>query len=186
MHARRSIPAQHTRAAFTLIEVMATLAVVGALAMVSSRLVLDSADAYADAVARARLCSDMSAALERLTIELRSAPLSSESSPSGADLTALDASAISWNDGSSSRVVALVGTELVSTTGGSAAPLLEGVTGFTVRALDDNHAPLSLPRSGSSCREARRIEITITCERGGVEETLRTLVFMRAAMAGSL
>lgn len=172
------------RRAFTLVETIATLVVIGILSVLSSRLVVDASDQYLGAVSRARLCGEMSSALERLTSELRSIPIRTASDPVAPDVTSVSPTSIAWNDGVAARTLTLSGTDLVSTSAGASGVLLQDVASFALSAFDESDAPLAGTLSGSACDAIRRLEITITCARGGVQETLRTLVFLRAGIEG--
>lgn len=172
------------RRGFTLVEAVATLMVIGVLSAVSSGLVLNATDQYMSAASRATLISEMSSGLERMTAELRSIPIQADSVPAAPNVLSLSADSISWHDGASVRGIGRQGSEVIISSGGGGAPLLRDVTSFSIRGIDKNNTLLPAVLNGPDCLQIQRVEIALTCSRRGEEETLRTLVFLRAAMAG--
>lgn len=167
---------------FTLVEAVATMTIIAIVAGVSSRLILSGADGYASAATRAELANSASAAMERIAAELREIPFRPSTSPVEPYLDSVAANSISWAGGTS---LALSGTNLQLTVGGTARTLAANVSAFSIRCYDQNNSALSTSLSGNACDAVQRIEITLTLTRSGVSETLRTRVFLRCLMAGA-
>ncbi len=63
--------------------------------------------------------------------------------------------------------------------------LATDVTDFTLRAFDESNAELALPLSGAGCDAIRRLSISLTVQRQGSQDTVRTRVFLRCTMSGA-
>ncbi len=170
------------RRAFTLIEAVATITIIAIIAGASSRLILSGADGYAAAATRAELANAASAAMERLTLELREIPLRPATSPAEPYLDAVTASSIAWRGDAG---IDLSGTTLRFTADGVARTLATDVSAFSVQCYDQSNSPLATSLSGDACDPVRRVEVTLTLTRNGVSETLRTRVFLRCMIAGA-
>ncbi len=167
--------------AFTLVEAIATMAIIGTVGLLSSRVIFAAADAYAADAVRAEMTLDLSAAMERIAAELRSVP--SRDGSVGTPWIDLAAStAIEFGNGSR---IALAGSELELTIdGGTARTLLKDVSGFTLSYFDAAGQPLAAPMNTAGCDTLRRIQVTVSQTRSGATETLRTRVFLRCGAAG--
>lgn len=169
-------------AGFTLVEAIATMTIVATIMAVVSRVVLVSVDAYAAATTRAELSSGLSTALERMCAELRQIPLVSGGS-SAPDIASVSATSITW---SANSTLALSGSNLtLALAGGSACTLLTNVSAFNLQCYDESNVALASSLSGNACAAIRRVQITVSVQRGGITETLRTRVFLRSQIAGS-
>lgn len=157
------------------------MTVLAILSVLTSRVVLSAADQYMSSAARLELSQEMSAALDRMTTELRQVRLSNISTP---DIAVLTSTSIEWNDSTGKRSIYLSGSQLLSLDSVGTSPILSDVTSFSVQGYDD--ADSALPASPTQVQLAgvRRLEFTITCQREGVSEMLRTRVFLRMFMAG--
>ncbi len=172
-----------TRRGFTLIEAVATMTILAAIATVASNIILTSADGYLDASTSAQLHTELSIGLDRLVREVRNIDLDDSASEIAPDIDAVTPSSIDWGGNNS---VALVGTEVqITEDGGIAAILLTDASSFSIQCYDEDNTALSTTLSGSGCDVIRRIELTISLQRHGVTETLRTRVFLRATMQGA-
>ena len=175
--------AQRQRAGFTLIELIATIVVIGAVGSVASFMVGSSVNGYVGAAVQAQLHSELSVSLDRIDRELRKIPpeLAGSVSP---DIVSITPTLIQWNGNyrfhlSSGRVYYTDG-------GGTARILQEDVTAFSVQAFDESNAALAGTLNDAACDAVRRVQITLTVQRSGVTETLRTKIFLRCTMEGSL
>jgi len=63
--------------------------------------------------------------------------------------------------------------------------LIGDVTAFTVQTYNESNTALSATLSGAACDPIRRIMVTITTQRAGVTQTLRTKLFVRSTMEGA-
>jgi prepilin-type N-terminal cleavage/methylation domain-containing protein len=167
--------------AFTLVELVSSMSVITILMVVTSRLILGASDQYLSAVSRAELSQEMSCAMERLTTELRGVRLRDKGVP---DLTSVTATSVSWSDAAGSKSISLDGTELRWTDSVGSAPLARGVTAFAVQTFDDAGLPLPSVPNAAQLRTVRRIQITLSAHRQGVDEVLRTRVFLRRLASG--
>jgi len=167
---------------FTLVEAIATITIIATIMAVVSRVIFVSVDAYAAATTRAELNAALSSAMERVCAELRQIPLVSGGS-AAPDLASVSATSITW---STNSTLALTRSNLtLAIAGGSASTLLNNVTALSLTCYDESNAALAATLSGSACTPVRRVEITLSSQRDGITETLRTRVFLRSQIAGS-
>ncbi len=167
---------------FTLVEAVATMSIIAVVSVVASRSIFAAADAYASAATRAELSGSLSAALDRLSTDLRAIPFRPETSPTEPFLDSLTPTSIAWSNGTG---FSLSGTDLLYTSGGASSILLENVSSLSLQAFDAGNSELGENLSGNGCDAVRRVQITISATRFGVTETLRTRVFLRCMMAGA-
>lgn len=177
-----SIQPVHRRG-FTLIELISTIAVLAALATVSSGIIFAATDGYLQASTSSQLHTELSIALDRAVRELRNVPLDGDAGDVAPDIDSMTADSIAWSDDNS---LALSGSDLLlAIDGGAAAVLLSDVTSFAVRAYDEDNNALAQALTAGECDDIRRVSITITIERYGISQTLRSKVFLRSTMQGS-
>jgi prepilin-type N-terminal cleavage/methylation domain-containing protein len=164
------------RPAFTLVETIATMAILAVVGSMASSLVYTAIRSYSDAGMTAQLQDELSVAMERMVRELRGVGLASGTP----DISSVTASSITWNTNSS---LTLASGELrYSAAGGAAQVLLTGVTEFSVSAFDESDAAMAGTLSGASCAPVRRIQIQVTIARSGRSQTLRSRIFIRSMM----
>ncbi len=175
-----------TARAFTLVESIAAMVVVGFVATIGAQLTLRASRDYVEAARGAELHATLSNAIDRLDRDLREIRLDPDAADIGPDIDSLTASSITWDTAGGTCSVSLSGTQLrLAEDGDSAVALLDDVSAFTVAAYNDAGSALTLPLSGNACDAIRRIQITITVTRDGRSDTLRTRVFLRATLAGA-
>jgi prepilin-type N-terminal cleavage/methylation domain-containing protein len=174
--------ASHRRG-FTLVEMVATIAVMAALGTVASTTVLSALNSYLSASTRAQLHTEISMAVDRIVRELQNTQLDTSVSGVAPDIESVSASTITWNDDYSLTMSG--GQILFTENGAAAAPILNDATSFGVQTYDESNAALGASLSGSSCDSIRRVRITITMQRNGIAETLRVKVFLRCTMEGA-
>jgi hypothetical protein len=171
------------RRAFTLVEAVATMVVLGAMGSVAASIIVNCARGYSSAVTRAELASDGSAAMDRAWRNLMEIPLKSSYGSVAPDISSLTATSVDWSPG---YTLALSGTDLrLTEPGGTARMLLANVSALSIRAYDENGTALAASLSGAACDPIRRIAIQFTIGRSGSNESFRTHVFLRAAMSGA-
>lgn len=167
---------------FTLIETISAIVIISLIAGVSARIVTSAADAAAKGSTLARLESEASLALERVIAEwrqIRCVPGATTWSP---DITSLSSNAISWKDiAGNSRSLSLSGSTLqISGAAATNATLVDQVTSFTIEPFDQSDLPLT----ASAIPSIRRLRVTLTMTQGQAAITLRTKIYLRAAIAG--
>jgi len=168
--------------AFTLVEAVATISIISIVVVVASRSIFTAADSYASAATRAELVNSMSAAFERITVELRNIPIRPATLPAEPYLDSVDPAAVAWAGGTA---LSLSGTNLQLTTGGAARTLLDNVSALTIQAYDESDLALGPSLSGDACDPVRRLQLTMTTSKYGVSETVQCKVFLRCTMAGA-
>lgn len=174
------------RRGFTLVEAIASMVVVAALAGMGAQLTLRASRDYIESARAAELHTALASAFERLDRELREIRLRPNAPAVAPDIDALSASSITWNKAAGPCALTLSGsTLLLADAGGNPAPLLENVSALSLAAFDASGSPLALPIAGSACDAVRRIELSITVARDGRSDSLRTRVFLRSTMAGA-
>ena len=171
------------RRAFTLVEVVATIVVLATIGTVASGILFTATDGYLEARMTAQLHSELSIAMDRIVRELRNIQLDDTADDVAPDIDAVTATSITWDD---DYVIALSGSDLMLTIdGGAAAVLLSDVTSFTIQGYDEDNSELAATLNGDDCDDIRRASISVTIERSGVSETLRSKVFIRSTMHGA-
>jgi prepilin-type N-terminal cleavage/methylation domain-containing protein len=172
------------RHGFTLVETIATMTILAAIGSVASFIIYNTMDGYTRASVSAELHSELSVTMDRIIRELRGVPQDSGVSTAAPDINTVTASSITWN---TNYTLALSGTNLMYTAnGGTARVLLADVTGFAVATYDESNTALAASLSGASCDAIRRVQFTITMQRSGVTESLRSKMFFRSTMIGGL
>lgn len=175
-------PRHVSRRAFNLVEVIATIVIIGMLGAISAGVLRTAVDGYADAATRAELVNAASATLERMVTTLRDVPLRAAVTPAEPAITTITTDSITMHNGDG---LARVGAELQLIIAGVASSLTGDVSDFQIRAFDQDNAAMALSLSGDACDPVRRLELTLTLSRNGVSETLRTRVFLRCMMRGA-
>ena len=173
MNSLRPITTPRPPRGFTLVEAIATIAVLAVVMTVCSRIISTTVNAYAE----------IASAMERIGFEVRSCRLVSAGS-AAPDMSAVRADRLTWTDSSGeARDLRVVGSALILTIGSTDYTLVNNVTAFAVSAFDESGAALAA--SLDDCSAVRRVQITITAARAGVAETLRSRLFLRRLAAGS-
>lgn len=171
------------RRAFSLIETIAAMVVVSVVGTLTSGIIYTSVNSYRDASTRAQLHNDCSACFDRLTKLLWSIPRDSSASVVAPLISNVSSTSIAWN---SNWTLALSGTQLMLTeNGGTARPILENVTSFSITCYDESNNSLANPISGTATQSIRRIQLQVTVTRQGLSETLRARAYIRSLMTGA-
>jgi prepilin-type N-terminal cleavage/methylation domain-containing protein len=166
---------------FTLVEAIVAMVVVATLGTIASGLIFSGVASYEGAYTRAALHEGASAALERICAELRACPRDAGAGEPAPLISSVSPTSIDWSTSS----LSLSGsTLLLSHSGGPAAPLLQNVAGLTIQCFDESNGALAARVSGAATRAIRRVSITLSVERAGLTDTLRTRVFIRSLMLG--
>jgi prepilin-type N-terminal cleavage/methylation domain-containing protein len=177
------------RRAFTLIESMATVAVLATLGSIASFLILDAVDGYSVADTSAQLHAELSIAMDRALREIRKIEPDDGAGVVAPNITDINAAGnnIQWTD-SDSDAYSLYqsGSDLMlEVDGGGAALLLSDVTAFSVQTYDEDDGVLANPLTGAACDDIRRVVLDLTVQRNAVTESLRTKIFIRSMMSGA-
>lgn len=165
------------RRGFTLVEALTAIVIVATLLVIASNVIFAGVDAYAATSTRARLAAEMSSAMERASAALRDIPMDTGQTTAKPLIQAVTANSITWSTTSSLAISS--GSLVLTTATDGAATLQTNTTDFSIVAHDQNGAVLALPLSGTACHAIQRLEISLTCTRTGVTQTLRTRVFLR-------
>lgn len=178
MRSRRTI----RRRAFTLIELIGTITIIGAIGSVVSLVVMTVVDDYVEATTRVQLHNELSLAVDRCIRELREIGLDSGAGSVAPDIDNTTASSITW---ATNNGISLSGSTVNLTLSGTDYTLLEDVTAFTVTCYDEAGTALGATLTGASCDAIRRVQLEVTLTRAGVSESLRTQLYLRLTMAGA-
>ena len=174
------------RAAFTLVEMIATISILAVLGLLASGIMLNAWKVHTDAVSRVNLSEGLATALERMVSELRNIDITPASAPATPRISAMSAGSISFTVGGSSRVISLSGTDLLlSGSAASGAVLASGITSLMIQGYTKDNVAVSASPSAAEIASIRRIQITMTGTSGTVTETIRTKVFIRSMASGS-
>jgi prepilin-type N-terminal cleavage/methylation domain-containing protein len=172
------------RRGFTLVEALATIAVIGALGTATTGLIARAAASFSEQAVGAQMVTELSAGLERIDRMVREIPLEAQAGIVPA-VDSMTATSLVWTTGAGQWTLTLSGSSLLLTEPGQAAQvLLEDVSAVTLRAFDESNAALAVSLSGTACDAIRRVSVSITMTRQGRSETLRAKVFLREAMRG--
>jgi prepilin-type N-terminal cleavage/methylation domain-containing protein len=172
-HARPAV----LRRAYTLIELVASIVVIGIMSGVASGLLMRAVEGDRACAARAQLTWEASMALDRAQRELKHIARHADG---GAAIDALSPTAIQWDALNS---LSLNADELTLTAPDNPpVTLLSDVTAFTLAAFSADGTAIALPIAGDACRDVRRLSITIAADRNGAAVTLRTRIFVRAGL----
>lgn len=175
-----------TRAGFTLIETIASIVVIAVLGSMTGFIILNQVETYADAATQAQLHVESSVTLDRLVREFRSIDQDPTSTTLAPYITAATTTSLDW---ATTHELSVSGTNLMlSSDGGVTSDILAtDVSALALDYFDEDNVSLL---SGTSVASAdlpdiRRISVSLTTTRSGVNETLRARVFLRAMMAGA-
>ncbi|MBX9736930.1 MAG: prepilin-type N-terminal cleavage/methylation domain-containing protein [Phycisphaerales bacterium] len=169
--------------AFTLVELVCAMVIIGLLGSVTAAIVARASTSFSSAGVGSQLSGDASSAMEVISRRLRDINAVVGSTPAAPNITSVSSGAITFETNSS---FALNGTQvLYSDAGATAMPIAANVTTFSIVPLDQSGAAIALPVSGAGTAAIQRFRITLTLSRSGINETLRTEVFIRSLMAGA-
>jgi prepilin-type N-terminal cleavage/methylation domain-containing protein len=172
------------RRGFTLVEAIAAMAVIGLLGSLSAALLFRAGESYRTAAVGAQLHAELAAALDAAERTIRSIP----ANPGGAgpDIVQVTPTLITWNGSQGTGRLELSADQvLLSTDGEPAAPILTDASALDIRCFDEAGSALAANLSGAAAEPVRRVEVTITVQRAGITETLRTRVFIRSMASGA-
>ena len=168
------------RRGFTLVEMIAVIAILGTLAAAGSGLIFTASNAYADASIVAELHDEASASLDQCVRILRDIPEDAAASGPAPDIDVIVPYGLRWD---ANTILYRSGTNLWYREGlGTWRIVQTDVTAFVVRSYDNDAALLAGTLVGAACDPIRRIEIELTVTRLGVSETVRTRVYLRCTM----
>ncbi|MCE2967852.1 MAG: type II secretion system protein [Phycisphaerales bacterium] len=178
----RQSAARGTRGAFTLIELLCAIVVLGVLGSVTSAIILRAGVAFAGAGVASQLALEGDSAMEAVARLIRTIPTRTGTSPAAPMITSVAADSITFG---SATTIARVGTELRLTEGGQTRTLADDVSDFLIEPMSNAGAALSVPMSGAAVDAVQRVRVTLSLSRNGQSQTLRTTVFIRSLLAGA-
>ncbi|MBL0926556.1 MAG: hypothetical protein IBJ11_02745 [Phycisphaerales bacterium] len=179
---RRSSASAARRRGSTLIGVIATIVIIGAIGSVSGSVLLNAMNGYAAATVRSRLVNEASVALDRIVKELRNIPLRAQAGVA-VNIQSTTASSIAYGGNSS---ITLNGSQIdFVDAGATSRVLVAGVSAFTITTFDHANTQLAAALSGNACDPIRRVQITLSLTSNGITETIRAKVYIRSAMQGA-
>lgn len=163
-----------TRRAFTLIELISVIVIMGAISAVIAPLVTAAATTHAQSASQRETAESLGAAMERIVRVLRETPATEPGEPTP-DFTSAGASSVTLADG---HAVELIDSTLwLTVPGETPAPLCQGVTEFHLDYLGAD----GVTDTTMSPDQTQRIEVTLASD----AMELRTCVFLRIARAGA-
>lgn len=172
------------RRAFTLIELILVMSVLGIVGLTISIVMPTAVVASRDHTVRTQLLEEASTTLERMAIELRAIPLDTAVLPTIAPkISSVTSTSLNWN---TNWALSLSGTNLMLTASGGASTLLQpDVSAFSIVCYNESNTALASSLTGSACYPIRRIQVSITLTRTGVSQSLRSRFFVRSCVSGA-
>ena len=165
------------RRGFTLVEATVTITVLGILGSVASLTVGEAVSHYADKATTGQLFAEANSTLQRLAADIRQIPAQRDGNPA---IVRLDPDRLQLTNGWS---VQLLAPNLRLHDQGRPGVLQTDVIDFRLTAFDEAGAQLPDSLNGQATAEIRRIGLSLTLSRGGVEASLETLIFIRSTGA---
>ncbi len=182
LHGRRS--ALKSRSAFTLVEVIAAIVIIGTLGGLSGTILFQGVEGYRGVAVGGELHADLASAMDRIDRAIREVPSLAGNGISS--IKEVTPTSIDWDEtGGGAKILLFAGSLLLGYEGADGTALISGVTAFSVRCYDEGNAALAASLSGAAVNNIRRIEITITAAREGLTDTLRTRIYLRCTMVGT-
>jgi type II secretory pathway pseudopilin PulG len=165
------------RRAYTLIETISSIVVIGIIGTLASRILLQASQGDRAASTRAQLAAEVSMTMDRIVREVRDINRDPGGGPA---INAITPASLQWQN---DCALTLLGTNLELAINGAAGSVLQtDITSFALTAFDDQGNVLSATMSGAACTAIRRVEISVTATRDGSAVSLRTRVFTRAGV----
>ena len=152
---------------FTLIELIASMVIMAALAGASASVLMRAGDAFGDATDRRAMVSSASMAMDRVLHQIRVTPSLAAVSGTGFEC-------------SSGLVVGLAGSTLELRDGLGASPLCEGVATFGIVYYDADGAAVNAADADAAGR-VFRAEVRLVVERGNERFETRGVATPRAS-----
>lgn len=171
---------------FTLVEVITTLVIMSIIAGIASRILFQAFGALNSSSTRIDMHNQLASAMERICTELHTVGITPSSSPATPYITACTATSLTFSNGTSSRTIALSGSNVqVSGDAKANSIVATNVTTLTFQTYDGSNTALPASPSAGQIATIRRVQITITATTGGLTETLRTKMYVRSMSLGS-
>lgn len=179
---------------FTLVELVATMAIVGVIGTVLAGVILRAAEANTKTGARGDLYADASTAMDILVRKFRSTPIRGGSNPGCGSILSFDNNLVTWDDQSqlefTSGSIKLRDVAGGDPVGLSPVEVLGGVTSFTLTPKDKDDANVFTtygggPLDNKQSEDITRVVIQFTVSRHGHSVTLRSRAFIRANISGT-
>lgn len=180
-------PSRRRPRAFTLVELVAVMVVIGTIGGVVAGIVQRLAEANNQTAVRSQLYNEATMALDRIVNMVKFTPVRGTGTQTPA-ISAITPSSITWENGDT---LALTGgnLNLCSVRDGDAAAtpklLLANVSAFTIAPINDTDANLftayaTISLNAVQSGDAHAMNLSLTLTRANVSATLSTRVFLRA------
>lgn len=172
------------RRGFTLIEAITTIVILSVVMAVCSRLISTASAAYTGSATRAELHAELSTAMERVMLELRSC----RTDPGGSaapDISSARADSITWTTPAGDRVLSRSGSSLLLSIDGTSCTLASNITSLAIQTYDLDNEELDSTLDDDECQEVQRVQVTLTAQRSNITESLRSRVFLRCVASGA-
>ena len=171
------------RRAFTLVEMIAAMAILGLVASIAAGIIVRASESFRTGAMRARLHAELAAGMDLVERTIREIPLNAGGTAPA--ITRTSATQIQWTAGAGTASISSTFTDLQHNPGTGAVTILTEVSAFQLQFFNESNARIGPSLSGTACGPIRRVEVTVTMTRGGISETLRTRVFLRCMTRGS-
>ncbi|MFG0283450.1 MAG: type II secretion system protein [Phycisphaerales bacterium JB039] len=162
------------RRGFTLVEAIVTITVLGILGSVASLTLAEAVAQYADSATAGRLYQEANDTMERIAAEIRQIPPAGQGGPA---ITRLEPDRLQAQGGWSLQ---LIGAGLRLHDQGPPGVIQTDVSDFRLTAFDEAGDQLPASVSGPQTSDIRRIGVSLTLSRDGIEASLATTVFIRS------
>jgi len=148
------------RKAFTLIELVVTIAVLAVLAWLGLAATLSAVDTWGFLTQRKEILIDGSAAMDRMTREIRETKNSTS-------VTAANSTTFAFTDINNNSITFTINSGVINITeNGATNGLSSNVTGLTFTYYDSNNSVIASPIVAPSATNIKRVRINITLSKG--------------------
>lgn len=182
-----------SNAAFTLVELIAAMVVIGIIGSFGALTIQRAAAVNTQVASRAMLYAEASSVMDRLVRKVQSTPVRSASNPAVPSVASFSATGMTWDDASSlsysaaSQTITFIDAAAGDSAAAAAPVLADSITAFAMTAYDESNTDILAALGVSSLNSTqgatvRRVAIQFTLTRRGESVTLRSRAFTRCTM----